>query len=1036
MNSCLRYDLLSISTALLSMLLASFPFGAKADAVGNFPGFAWATGAGGSGDDAANTTAVGPNGVIYVAGSFSGSATFGNVHLVSSAAHDIFIAAYNPDGHVLWATNADGTLESEARGIATDAAGNIFVTGAFRGSLPFGSTTINGGNFGSIFLAKYDSSGKPLWAKAAGGYYGAFGQACAVDKNGDAYVTGFFSGPASFWDGYTGNSTGFYAVFVMKVSGDGHIVWLNTFGDSSSDNWGLGVAVDANLNTFAAGQIGRHFYIAKYDSAGNRQWLKQPAVQNVPGAAVPSPVPDGNGGAYFACNIMGPSDFDGMPVTTVGGVDFVLGHYDLTGLSMWAKSFGGTGDDYVRSIAQDADGNLSAGGSFENTINFGTSSLNSSGGADILVSKFAPDGTFIWAARAGGVSEDTALCVAADRSGNVSLVGSFSGTAAFGTTSKSSSGGTDAFVARLAASPGVAKRPVIVIPGIMGTTLYATGIVPIVLPPPSDLVWVNDLAAVTSADDNFLRVLELADSGGSVYAIRPGPILDGTRDADFLNTYADLLKFLKTSGYVEDKLLFTFPYDWRLDNQLNAIALNDFIENVVVPASGQTKIDIVAHSMGGLLVRKYAQTFTENRLSKIIYLGTPHRGAPTSFGALAFSDAFVENFLALPAINSETLAEVARTCPSIFELLPRDPFIRSLKSHQLLGIKQCYQQSSQGGFLISSRWVSAADSFHESIVNPLSVPQFQIVGSAIPTLNQLLVVSELEQTPRTWAPGAGNGDGTVPIESASSAPGDNITTFYLNGIAHSDLPNASVSHVLILDILKGTFSSLPAGVSKQPFPLETVYFAWNSGSPVRVSIADSDNKVDAVSFDGSLRKEIPFSSFYTFEDNQGGFLTGDQPYQITVSATAYGMFALNFYEEDAIGAVIGSNTFVQVPVAPGSMGTFSLSPGTPNVTMALDIDGDGATDISITANQAIPPGVYTDILGFILKTCRLNAGMERSFQAKLVAAKLAIDRARIREAQNILSALRNEISAQTGKALTRDQAAGINDIIDYVILSF
>src|SRR5581483_7392751 len=173
---------------------------------------------------------------------------------------------------------------------------------------------------------------------------------------------------------------------------------------------------------------------------------------NVPGAAVPSPIPDGKGGAYFACNITGPSDFDGIPVTTTGGIDFVLGHYDSTGQPVWAKSFGGISDDYVRSIAQDVDGNLLAVGYFENSINFGPLTLDSSGGQDVLVGKVATDGAFIWAAQAGGANDDTALSVAADSSRNVSIVGSFSAAAAFGPSSLSSSGGADGFVAHLRAA--------------------------------------------------------------------------------------------------------------------------------------------------------------------------------------------------------------------------------------------------------------------------------------------------------------------------------------------------------------------------------------------------------------------------------------------------------------------------------------------------------------------------------------------------------------------------------------------------------
>jgi hypothetical protein len=56
-----------------------------------------------------------------------------------------------------------------------------------------------------------------------------------------------------------------------------------------------------------------------------------------------------------------------------------------------------------------------------------------------------------------------------------------------------------------------------------------------------------------------------------------------------------------------------------------AIRLNEMI-NIVKHNTGKKKVDIVAHSMGGLVVRRYMQLFGEGSVNKVILVGTPDAG--------------------------------------------------------------------------------------------------------------------------------------------------------------------------------------------------------------------------------------------------------------------------------------------------------------------------------------------------------------------------------------------------------------------------
>jgi Beta-propeller repeat len=93
-------------------------------------------------------------------------------------------------------------------GIAVDAAGNSYVTGYFSGTATFGGNQIlpSAGSSVDIFVAKYDTSGALQWVKSAGGSGSDYGRGIAVDATGNSYVTGFFSNYATFGEIDTPNT--------------------------------------------------------------------------------------------------------------------------------------------------------------------------------------------------------------------------------------------------------------------------------------------------------------------------------------------------------------------------------------------------------------------------------------------------------------------------------------------------------------------------------------------------------------------------------------------------------------------------------------------------------------------------------------------------------------------------------------------------------------------------------------------------------------------------------------------------------------
>jgi hypothetical protein len=121
-----------------------------------------------------------------------------------------------------------------------------------------------------------------------------------------------------------------------------------------------------------------------------------------------------------------------------------------------------TGESRARDVAADAAGNSYLVGYFSGTADFdpgpGTYPLTARCTADAYVAKYAPDGSLVWARRMGGEAvasannynyDDLAKAVAVDGSGNVVVAGHMYGTGDFGPVTITSTGGRDAFVARL-----------------------------------------------------------------------------------------------------------------------------------------------------------------------------------------------------------------------------------------------------------------------------------------------------------------------------------------------------------------------------------------------------------------------------------------------------------------------------------------------------------------------------------------------------------------------------------------------------------
>ncbi len=209
-----------------------------------------------------------------------------------------------------------------------------------------------------------------------------------------------------------------------------------------------------------------------------------------------------------------------------------------------------------------------------------------------------------------------------------------------------------------------------------------------------------------------------------------------------LNTYDNLWEALKLAGYVENETLFAFPYQWRLSNVYTAELLKEKINEVKVICDCG-KVDIVAHSMGGLAARSYIEgSDYQNDVDQLIFLATPHQGATTAYltwegGDLGQTsrDSVFERIITLEALKNGyiDLYNYVRnfSIQSVQELLPIYDYLRDDDTMQLRAYPDNYpvntflellNNPSQLNNLNSVRVVNIlADAGIDSTINSLRV---------------------------------------------------------------------------------------------------------------------------------------------------------------------------------------------------------------------------------------------------------------------------------------------------------------------------
>ncbi|KAL9456554.1 hypothetical protein AB3S75_005728 [Citrus x aurantiifolia] len=143
---------------------------------------------------------------------------------------------------------------------------------------------------------------------------------------------------------------------------------------------------------------------------------------------------------------------------------------------------------------------------------------------------------------------------------------------------------------------------------------------------------------------------------------------------DCVYYFHDMIVQMIKWGFQEGKTLFGFGYDFRQSNRLQG-TMEQFAAKLeaVYNASGGKKINIISHSMGGLLVKCFLSLHSdifEKYVQKWIAIAAPFQGAPgyvTSafLNGMSFVEGWEQNFF----ISKWSMHQLLIECPSIYELM-------------------------------------------------------------------------------------------------------------------------------------------------------------------------------------------------------------------------------------------------------------------------------------------------------------------------------------------------------------------------------
>ena len=303
-------------------------------------------------------------------------------------------------------------------GIAFDSDNNLYLAAE---SLIDFNGDLNAGYQDNLII-KYNAAGVMQWSVLRGTVHTDAVEGIAVDSENNAlYVTGYISGLTAS-DPFVGME-----ISLSKYDLDGNHLWSITDGSALEDR-AYDIALDSAGNIFLAGvtygsfdgtttATGRDIFVAKYNSTGNRVWIRQlqgDSWERAEGIAI-----DSEDNIYIT-GYTGSDELGGE--VTNDTINSFLIKYSNDGNRLWTRLISSAGTEYGYGVATDSNNNIFVAGTSTGDLDGNTNPSNE-GRAAQFIAKYNTNGALIWTRLAGGALTDVFRDIAVDSFGRIYVTG-------------------------------------------------------------------------------------------------------------------------------------------------------------------------------------------------------------------------------------------------------------------------------------------------------------------------------------------------------------------------------------------------------------------------------------------------------------------------------------------------------------------------------------------------------------------------------------------------------------------------------------
>ena len=639
-------------------------------------------------------------------------------------------------------------------------------------------------------------------------------------------------------------------------------------------------------------------------------------------------------------------------------------------------------------------------------------------------------------------------------------------------------------------SPWLLTDPLLPPPPCCSSVLFLPGIKGSVLEKGSDTLWPPTFFS------NDISQLALTQDGESVNDIHTVGILNTFKGTPIYAPFSSFMNNLVLDETMEEWL--PLAYDWRFSPEKilnNGIKTKTETLDVIgeiekLAAKSKTgKITIVTHSMGGLLgkaiIKKLSDEGKDSLIDSFVMVGTPQLGTPQAIAAILHGDS--EGIAAGFIVNPIGIRRIAQNMPSAYNLLPSPRYFTEVSDpvfifNESAPFTQTWRDfwgttiNTFPSFLsfitgtgvtrtkpaetelkdpevLRPELMTDAISFHnmyDSYQLPENIRVVQVAGWGSPT-TKAVEYKMYHGYPNYETKFTVEGDRTVVYPSAISSVADETYFFDIGKYRknenittqHRDLLSSGPVQTLLMSVIKDQTTAESNFIRKtkpQVTDLDDQLIV-GTHSPVILGVYDQfgnftgiDPNQDLSADVLSIKEDIPGSVFSYTSESQNIFLPKDGNYNFIYKGTGNGPTTVtieNFIADTTTPIV----SYTDIPTTPNTVATFTVQSSTPeNTVIALDANGDGVTDSTISAdNTELSLNELIILIKEKIYTLAIKDKLKQNLLKQILNLEKKIDNKKQKNVK-ILANLQKKISKQEmkGKINTADatELANLLDILE------